>query len=175
MSWEVNLGSIRFKELFGLTEYYDAVFNRVGLIKKEGEFRNTKLSLVLDLIGAIGVSDNLGTDLMSTIIDAWRLQVPEKTLIQREEELHTVLSSIKNINSAVRRNNECNDKMAGLHLGVAVLSRLPITPSDFQSEDAPRIYDLISQIREQSLSLIDSKLNFSSEGVALNSIRSEPA
>jgi hypothetical protein len=36
MSWEVNLGSIRFKELFGLTEYYDAVFNRVGLIKKEG-------------------------------------------------------------------------------------------------------------------------------------------
>jgi hypothetical protein len=170
MPWEGSLESIKSKELFGLTEYYDAVFSRVGLIIKEVEFRNTKLSLVLDLIGAVGLFNNSETDLMSTIIDAWRLQVPEKALIQREDELHTVLRSINSINSAVRRINEHDNPMARLHLGVAVLSSLPITSSDFQPEDAPRIFDLISQVTEQSLSLIEGKLNFSSQETAINSI-----
>jgi hypothetical protein len=151
MSWEANLGSIRSKELLGLAEYYDAVFNRIGLIKKESEFRNNKLSLILDLIRATGISDNIGTDLMSMIIDAWRLHVPEKMLIQREEELHTIQRSIKNIKSAVRMNGKCGDPMAELHLSIAVLSRLPIAPTDFHSNDAPRVYGLISQITEQSL------------------------
>lgn len=175
MSWAINLGSIRSKELLGLAEYYDAVFNRIGLVKKESEFRNNKLSLILDLIRATGISDNIGTDLMSTIIDAWRLHVPEKTLIQREEELHTVQRSIKNIKSAVRTNIKCGDPMAELHLGIAVLSRLPIAPTDFHSDDAHRIYDLISQITEESLLLIEGKLNFSSKEAAFSSIRSEPA
>lgn len=170
MSWAVNLGSIRSKELFGLAEYYDAVFNRIGLIKKEGEFRSTKLSLVLDLIRAADISDTLGSDLMSTIIDAWRLQVPEKTLIQREEELHTVLKSIKSIKSVVKWSIKCGDQMHELHFSIAVLSHLPITPLDFRSDDAPRVYDLISQITERSLSLIDGTLNFSPEEVALDSV-----
>jgi hypothetical protein len=106
--------------------------------------------------------------LMSSIIDAWRLQVPEKALIQREDELHTVLRSINSINSAVRRINEYDNPTAGLHLGVAVLSSLPMTPSDFRPEDAPRIFDLISQVTEQSLSLIEGKLNFSSQETAID-------
>ena len=170
MSWAANLGSIRSVELFGLAEYYDAIFNRTGLIKKEGEFRSTKLSLVLDLIRAVNISDNLGSNLMSTIIDAWRLQVPEKTLIQREDELHMVQKSIKSIKSVVKRDIECGSRVHEMHFGIAVLSHLPITPSDFRSDDAPRVYDLLSQITEQSLSLIEGKLNFSPEEIALNSV-----
>ncbi len=168
MSWAVNLGSIRSVELFGLAEYYDAIFNRIGMIKKESEFRSTKLSLVLDLIRAVNISDNLGSDLISTIIDAWRLQVPEKTLIQREEELHMIQKSIQNIKSVVNRNTECENSIHESHFGIVVLSHLPITPSDFRSDDAPRVYDLINQITEQSLSLIEGKLNFGPEGIALD-------
>lgn len=170
MSWEINLGSIKSKELFGLAEYYDAVFNRIGLVKKESEFRSNKLSLVLDLIRATSISDSLGTDLMSTIIDAWRLHVPEKKLIQREEELHAVLSSIRKIKSAIRENDKCDDGVAEMQFDVAVLSYLPITPSDFRSDDVPKVYGLISQIAGQPLSLIEGKLNFGSEDIALKSI-----
>jgi hypothetical protein len=60
-------------------------------------------------------------------------------------------------------NVKCGDPMAELHLGIAVLSRLPIAPTDFHSNDASRVYDLIGRITEQFLSLIESKLNFSSE------------
>ncbi len=168
MSWAVNLGSIKSVELFGLAEYYDAIFNRIGMIKKEGEFRSTKLSLVLDLIRAVNISDNLGSDLISTIIDAWRLQVPERTLIQREEELYMIQKSIKNIKSVVNRNIKCENSIHELHFGIAVLSHLPITPSDFRSDDAPRVYDLLNQITEQSLSLIEGKLNFGPEWIALD-------
>ncbi len=167
MSWAVNLGMVKSKELFGLIEYYDAVFNRIGLIKKEGEFRSNKLSLVLDLIRATDRSDNMGTDLMSTIIDAWRLHVPEKTLIQREEELYMILRNIKNIKSAVRNNIDCGNPKSELHLSVIVLSHLPITSSDFHSDDAQKVYDLIGQMAEQSLLLIEGKLDFSPKDAAL--------
>lgn len=170
MSWDVNLGNTRYKELFGLVEYYDAIFNRIGLIKKESEFRSNKLSFVLDLIRNTGISNNLGTDLTSTIIDAWRLHVPEKTLMQREDELQTVLNSIRNIKGAVKENDKCDGRVAEMQFNAVILSYLPITPSDFQSDNAPRIYDLLSQITEQSLSLFEGRLNFISNDIALNSL-----
>lgn len=170
MTWGVNLGGTRYEELFGLVEYYDAIFNRFGLIKKESEFRSNKLSLVLDLIRTTGISDNLGTDLTATIIDAWRLCVPEKTLIQREEELRVVLSSIRNIKGAVRENNKCDDRVTEMQFDAMILSYLPIMPSDFQSDDASKIYDLLSLIIDQSLSLIEDGLDFISEDMALNPV-----
>lgn len=170
MSWDVNLGNTRYKELSGLVEYYDAIFNRIGLIKKESEFRSNKLSLVLDLIRTVGISDNLGAELTSSIIDAWRLCVPEKTLIQREEELHTVLGSIRSIKGEIRKGNKCDGRAIEMQFGEVILSYLPITPSDFQSDNAPRVYDLLSQITEQSLFLIESRLSFVSEDIALSPI-----
>lgn len=170
MTWNANLGGTRYEELFGLVEYYDAIFNRFGLIKKESEFRSNKLSLVLDLIRTTGISDDLGTDLTSTIINAWRLCVPEKTLIQREEELRGVLSSIRNIKGAARENNKCGDQVIEMQFDAIILSYLPIMASDFQSDDAPKIYDLLSLIIDQSLSLIEDRLNFISEDVALNPV-----
>ncbi len=168
MCWDISLGSNKYKELFGLVEYYDAIFNRIGLIKKESEFRSNKLSLVLDLIRAAGIADNLGTELTSTIIDAWRLHVPEKTLIQREEELRTVLGSIRSIKGAIRKGNKCDSRAIEVQFHEVILSYLPITPSDFQSDNAPRIYDLLIQITEQSLFLIESRLRFVSEDIALS-------
>jgi hypothetical protein len=50
MAWHIKLQRNRSDELSGLIEYYDAIFNREGLIKKESDFRSNKLSLILDLI-----------------------------------------------------------------------------------------------------------------------------
>lgn len=170
MTWNANLGGTRYEELFGMVEYYDAIFNRIGLIKKESEFRSNKLSLVLDLIRTTGISDELGTDLMSTIIDAWRLCVPEKSLIQREDELRMVLSSIRNIKGAVRENNKRDERVTEMQFDAIILSYLPIMPSDLQSDDAHKIYDFLSLIIDQSLSLIEDRLDFISENIALNPV-----
>jgi hypothetical protein len=158
MSWKVKLQCNRSDELFGLIEYYEAVFNREGLIKKEGEFRSNKLSLILDLIRATGISDNPETDLSSPIIEAWRLQVPEKTLVQRNDELRIILHSIENIKNGVKGIYKSKEQSIELQLGAIVFSCLPITPSDFHSEEVTKIYDLINQVWEYSLSLMDDKL-----------------
>ncbi len=59
---------------------YGAVLGRKGLARRESEFRTNKLSLILDFVRTIGIPENLKRELTSAIIDAWRLQVPEKTL-----------------------------------------------------------------------------------------------
>lgn len=158
---------IQSSELMGLIEYYDAIFNRKGLVKKESEFRTNKLSLILDLIRSTGLFDNHETNLISKIIDAWRLRVPEKSSNQREEELHAVLKCIRNIKNAVKHDGESHGQRNDCQLGVVILSCLPITPTDFPPDDAPEILGLLSQVVGYSSSLIESKRcpSFTSDGV----------
>ncbi len=158
---------IQSSELLGLIEYYDAIFNRKGLVKKESEFRTNKLSLILDLIRSTGLFDNHETNLISKIIDAWRLRVPEKTSNQREEELHAVLKCIRNIKNAVKHDVESYGQRSDCQLRVVILSFLPITPTDFPPDDAPEILDLLSQVVGYSSSITGSERrpSFTSDGV----------
>jgi hypothetical protein len=181
MAWHIKVQRNRSDELSGLIEYYDAIFNREDLIKKESDFRSNKLSLILDLIratgtsDATGISDNPGTDLSSSIINAWRLQVPEKTLIQRNDELRIILSSIENIKNGVKGIYKHKEQSIELQLSAVVFSCLPIMPTDFHSEEVAKIYDLINQVWEYTIYLIDdklvgSKINIISGEAALDSI-----
>ncbi len=145
--------SIRSDKLLGLTEYYDAVLSGKGLTTKEGEFRTNKLSLILDFLKATNVPENLRTDLISAIIDAWRLKIPERTLTQREEELKMIMKSIKNIRYAAKRIKGSPNTTPGLQIDIVVLSDLPLMPSDLRQEHAPEIYDLLSQARDYHTSL----------------------
>ena len=139
--------------LKGLTQYHSAVLSRAGLAKKECDFRTNKLSFILDLIRAIGIPENLKTELTSAIIDAWRLQAPEISLEQRELELKKVMGSINSIRTVANWIEKCAYPMNPLQLDFKVLSALPLAPSDLRSEDAPRIYDLLSGIMEYCTSL----------------------
>lgn len=163
MDSSTRIECCRSDELYGLMEYYDAIFNRVGLIKKECEFRSNKLSLILDLIRATGISDssktseNMDNSLSSLIIDAWRLQIPEKTLMQRSDELRFIQSSIEGIRSRIKEIKKIDNRYIELQLCVVVLSYLPMVPSDFRLGEAPRIYEQIDQAWGNSLSLIDDR------------------
>ena len=140
--------------LKGLTQYHSAILSRTGLAKKECDFRTNKLSFILDLIGAIGIPENLKTELTSAIIDAWRLQVPEISLEQRELELKKVMGSINSIRTVANWIERCASPINPMQLNFKVLSALPLAPSDLRSEDAPKIYDLLSGIMEHCTSVM---------------------
>jgi hypothetical protein len=142
----MNVGCVLSNELLGLTEYYDAVLSRSGLVKKECEFRTHKLSMILDFIRSIRIPENPKIELTAAIIDAWRLQVPEKALIQREDELKEVMESIWSIKNLAKRMQRCKNQITQSQLNYKVLSGLPIALSDFRQEDAARVYDMLHQI-----------------------------
>jgi hypothetical protein len=50
------------------------------LIKNESEFKSGKLGLVVDSLDLINLPYPLGSDLISSIIDAWSLEIYEKDL-----------------------------------------------------------------------------------------------
>ena len=151
-------GCLLSDELLGLTEYYGAVLGRSGLAKRESEFRTNKLSLILDFIRTIGIPENIKTELSSAIIDAWRLQVPEQTLKQREEELKRVVGSLNSIRSVAKWMEICKGMINASQIDFKVLSDLPISPTDLRSEDVPKIYDMLKQVREYCISITDSNL-----------------
>lgn len=142
----MNVSYLHSVELLGLTEYYDAILSRTGLVKKECEFRTHKLSMVLDFVRSICIPERSKMELTSAIIDAWRLQIPERALIQREDELRKVMESICSIKNLAKRIERCRDPIAKSQLNYKILSVLPIALFDFQPEDASRVYDLLHQI-----------------------------
>lgn len=148
MPWIVKSESKQPNELYSLIEYYDVVLKRRGLVERESEFRKNKLGLVLDLISAIDMPDDLRAELISAIIEAWRLQIPEKTLAQREKELDMLLGSIETIRVTIDYDDKSTDRSSKWRLGVMVLSNLPMAPVDFRSEDVSKIYGLISKAME---------------------------
>jgi hypothetical protein len=151
-------GGLLSDELLGLTDYYGAILSRSGLAKRECEFRTNKLSLILDFIRTIGIPENVKTELSSAIIDAWRLQVPEQTLKQREEELKMVVGSLNSIKSVAKWMEICKGMINASQINFKVLSDLPISPTDLRSEDVPRIYDMLKQVRECCISITDGNL-----------------
>ena len=89
-------------DLFGQVNYYEALFRRSGLIKREGEFRNYKLGLILDILKTIEMPEDLKVSLESAILESWRLEIPEKSLEQREEELEAIFYSIQAVKNAIK-------------------------------------------------------------------------
>jgi hypothetical protein len=73
-------------DLFGRVDYYEALFGRCDLIKREGEFRSYKLGLILDILRTMDMPENLKASLEFAILESWRLEIPEKTI----EHIHTL-------------------------------------------------------------------------------------
>jgi hypothetical protein len=145
MSGNIVMGVNLLDELLGLTEYYDIILTKSGLIKNESEFRNQKLSMILDFIKTISVPEKLKTTLSSAIIKSWRLQVPEISLKQREEELKEIIRSLTDIKCMAKLTKKCTNPMNEEQISFIVISDLPITQLDFSFEDVPRIFELLKQ------------------------------
>jgi hypothetical protein len=118
------------------------------MVRNESEFRNQKLSMILDFIRTTCIPEKYKTKLSSAIIKSWRLQVPEITLKQREEELKELFRCITSIKCTVKSTRKCSNPMIGTQISFEVFSDLPITYLDFFYEDVPRIFELLKQIME---------------------------
>jgi hypothetical protein len=147
------------EELLGLTEYYSCILGNTELLKKECEFRSKKLGLILAFIRAIDIPESLESELTTAIIKSWRLKIPETTLIHRENEQRKMMRSINSIKNAINWMERCATPINSLQLNFRIISNLPLAPSDLQPMEAPRIYDLISQVMDYCTTFIEDGLN----------------
>ena len=155
------------EELLGLTEYYSCILSNTELLQKECEFRSKKLGLILDFIRAIEIPESLESELTTAIIKSWRLEIPETTLIHLENEQRNMMGSINCIKNVVRWMEGHKASTNSLQLNFGVLSNLPLTPSDLQPMDAPRIYNLISRVMDCCTSFMGDGLNYRHDASSL--------
>ena len=139
-------------------EYYEAIFERKALVTREGEFRNRKLGLTVELLKIVGIPEDLKTELISAVIDAWRMEAPEKTVEQREEELKMLLHTIKAVKNAANWAREHPSPMIGQQLDVAVMFSLPLMSSDLRPEEVSRVHCLLCQVMDHYAAVIDGSI-----------------
>lgn len=144
--------------LIGHLEYYEAIFERNALVTREGEFRSCKLGLTIELLKIIGIPEGLKTELISAIIDAWRMEAPEKTVEQREEELKMLLHTIKAAKGAANWAKEHESPMIRQQLDVAVMFSLPLMSSDLRSEEISKVHCLLCQVMDHYADVIDGAI-----------------
>lgn len=140
--------------LIGHLEYYEAILERKGLTTREGEFRNCKLSLTVELLKIIGIPEDLKTELISSVIEAWRLEAPEKTAMQRDEELKMLLQRIEAVRSAAIWAKEHPSSAIWQQLDVAVMFSLPLMSSDLKPEYIPKIHSLLCEVMDYYAAMI---------------------
>ena len=148
-------GHQTWNNLTSQIEYYEAILDRAGLVKREGEFRNQKLGLTLDLLGPVDIPENLKSELSSAIISAWRLVAPEKNLEEREDELNLALRCLEAVRSAVNWTRAHPGPVGEVQLYAAIISSLPLLPSDLKSDDLPRVHDLLGQVMDYLAAKMD--------------------
>jgi len=151
----IGFKGIKSDEILGLAEYYEAVLTKTGLIARESEFRSTKLGFILEFIRIIEIPEHLSAGLIATFIEAWRLQIPERTLRQRGDELGTLLSSINSIRRTAHLIKKGNRSVNGAQFNLEVIKDLPLIPSDLRSRDIPRIFDLLGQVIDYFCSITE--------------------
>lgn len=144
--------------LISQIEYYEAILERTGLAKREGEFRNCKLGLTLDLLRSVDIPENLKSELSSAIISAWRLMAPEKNLQEREEELNLALRSLEAVRRAVNLKRTHPAPLGELQLYAAIVSALPLMSSDLCSDDVPLVRDLLGQVMDYLAARMDGTI-----------------
>jgi len=134
--------------LHGHIEYYETILEKNGLVAREGEFRSYKLGLTIGLLRVLYFPENLKRSLISEIIEAWRLSVPEKTLEQREEEMRSMQKSIDDVRRAIAWAEQHKNPSALKSLSSAVMFALPLLPSDLRSERISIIHDMIGEVMD---------------------------
>lgn len=140
--------------LIGHLDYYEAILERKALTTREGEFRNCKLSLTVDLLKIVGIPEDLKTELISAVIEAWRLEAPEKTVLQRDEELKMLLQRIDAVRSAAIWAKEHPSPAIRKQLDVAVMFSLPLMSSDLKPEYIPKVHNLLALVMDYYAAII---------------------
>jgi hypothetical protein len=158
-------------DLLGHLDYYETIFKSEDLSKKEYEFRNNKLSLILDLINTVKIPEEMTDELRSTIIAAWRLRIPGSTREKRLVEISMVLQSIERLHTAIKWAEEHPGPDIGWQLDVAVLHSVSLRPLDLIPKDVHRVQDLLNQAVEYLEIMMDGSIIGPEPEVYLSAVR----
>jgi len=135
-------------KLLSLIDYYEIIFAAEDLFKKEYEFSNNNLNLILDLINIVRIPEEMMTDLRSAIIAAWRLRVPGSTREKRAKEISMVLQSIERLRNDINWAKEHPDPDIDWQLGVAIMHSISLRRFDLIPQDIHKVQDLLDQAME---------------------------
>jgi hypothetical protein len=145
------------EDLLGVLEYYEAVLGRNGLIERDGEFRCLKLGLILDILKIVNIPDDLRSELITAVISAWRMNPLTKSLAQSENELKKILCSIEVVRREIRGAIKHPSSMKIMQFDAPVMFALPLLPTDLNTEEVPRIYNLLRQVMNCFAARIDMR------------------
>jgi hypothetical protein len=158
-------------KLLGLIDYYETIFRSKELSKKEYEFRNNKLSLILDLINTVKIPQDMMSELRSAIIAAWRLRIPGSTREKRSGEISMVLQSIERLRTAVKWAAMHPGPDIGWQLDVAVLHSMSLRRLDLISKDVLKVQDLLDQAVEYLEIMMDGSTVGPEPGVYFSAVK----
>jgi hypothetical protein len=135
-------------ELLGIIDYYETIFKAKDLSKKESEFRNKKLGLIMDLINTVTIPEGMLAEMRSAIIAAWRLKILGSTREKRSGEISMVFQSIERLRTAIKWAEEHPGPDIGWQLDVAVLHNISLRRLELIPIDVHRVQDLLAQAVE---------------------------
>ena len=158
-------------KLLGLIDYYETIFKIKELSKKEYEFRNNKLSLILDLINTVKIPQDMMSELRSAIIAAWRLRIPGSTREKRSGEISMVLQSIERLRTAIKWAKEHPDPDIDWQLGVAILHSISLRRFDLIPQDIRKVQDLLDQAVEYLEIMMDGSTVGPEPGVYFSAVK----
>ncbi|MGD0954961.1 MAG: hypothetical protein ABR985_21680 [Methanotrichaceae archaeon] len=131
-------------ELLGIIDYYETIFKAKDLSKKESEFRNKKLGLIMDLINTVTIPEGMLAEMRSAIIAAWRLKILGSTREKRSGEISMVFQSIERLRTAIKWAEEHPGPDIGWQLDVAVLHNISLRRLELIPIDVHRVQDLLA-------------------------------
>jgi hypothetical protein len=136
------------ERILGLIGYYEAIFERNGLVTRMGEIRSLRLGLTLDLLRMANIAEELKAKLISALVSGWQMKGSGNASEDGPKEIKTMTASI----AAVRRNvqmilHSCSP-IEPVQLDIALMYALPMMPHDLKNEDVPVVRDLLNQVME---------------------------
>jgi hypothetical protein len=140
--------SRRSESLLGLLGYYEAILDRKGLEARIGEIRSLKLGLTLDLLKMVNIAEDLKANLINSVLNGWEMNGNDKRLVQGEEEIKTMRSSIAAVQEKAQMVLHNCSPINLMQLDVTVMCALPLMPHDLKNDDDPKIRDLLNQVME---------------------------
>jgi hypothetical protein len=136
------------ESLLGLLGYYEAILDRKGLVARIGELRSLKLGLTLDLLKMVNIAEDLKANLIFSVLSSWEMNGKGKRLVQGEEEIKTMRSSIAAVQEKAQMVlNNCSP-INLMQLDVTVMCALPLMPHDLKKDDVQKICYLLNQVME---------------------------
>jgi hypothetical protein len=147
MSKPGRVGSIPFGcSLLGEVDYYCAILGKKDIVTREGDFRASKLGLIIDLIKVIDAPDDMISNLTTAIIDAWRLGAPERSIERRAQEMNQITSSMEALKRTIQMSKDRLEPDTSRMIDIAVLCSLPLIPSDLSPNGSCRVREQISRL-----------------------------